>query len=437
MLCFMFVNSLASGAAADLKKDVRAQPTGTAADGPAEPAPAATDFESLAPVAVQRTPGAGLPESVAADGGRHPDRLRALAARVSGAFYRGAAQANEMDQPAERMFKNIQVLRGMPARNLYPLMNYIRVSLGVSCNYCHVQTGADEWAWEKDDKGAKESARKMILMAQDINNGMFGGRSAITCYSCHRGQELPTAAPPLSMIARSEPSAAPHTEKPAEALPSAAQILDAYEKAIGGKAAIEKLRTRVLKGTLAAGEDAPARVEIYQQAPDKMLIIATDSTGASYQGFDGKESWAKILVNGQESNDPQVPDLRRSAHFYKDYFLTDIYTQIRVKGRDKVGERDAYVLRAVSVDDKKTEDLYFDAQTGLLLRKVIWTDTLVGQFPETIDFEDYQDVGGVKLALVRRKSGLGGFRASITKFTEVKYNIALDDAKFNAATPLR
>jgi hypothetical protein len=277
----------------------------------------------------------------------------------------------------------------------------------------------------------------MILMARDINNSTFGGRSAVTCYSCHRGQERPTEVPPLSMIARPELSAAPHSEKPAEALPSATQILDAYESAIGGKAAIEKLRTRVLKGTLATGEDAPARVEIYQQTPDKMLIIATDSTGVSYQGFDGKESWAKFVVNGQEANDPQIPDLRRSARFYKDYFLTSLYMQMRVKGRDKVGERDAYVLRAVSVDDKKTEDLYFDAQTGLLLRKVIWTDTMVGEFPETIDFEDYQDVSGIKLALVRRKSGLGGFRASITKFTEVRYNVALDDAKFNAATPLR
>lgn len=447
LLSVALAGSLAARAAGGLKNSAKARPSFVADSEPAtdfDGLVAATHFNNLAAVASHSMPEADSLKTVAFDSSPHNrvrldgrDDLRALVVGVSPAFYVGAAQANEMDQPAERMFKNIQVLRGVPARNLYPLMNYIRVSLGVSCDYCHVQTEKGEWVWERDDKRPKESARKMILMAQDINNGMFGGRSAVTCYSCHKGQELPTTVPPLSMIAKMEPSAEPHAETPAAPLPSVAQVLDAYEAAIGGKAAIEKLKTRVLKGTLAVGDDAPARVEIYQEAPNKMLIVATDSDGSSYQGFDGKESWAKILVNGKESNDPQVPDLRRSAIFYKDYFLTDLYTQMRVKGRDRIGDRDTYVVEAVSIDEKKTEDLYFDSQTGLLLRKVIWTDTMVGQFPETIDFDDYEESGGIKLALVRRKSGLGGFRSSVTRFTEVKYNVALDEAKFNATTPLR
>ncbi|HEX8183280.1 MAG TPA: hypothetical protein VF747_00975, partial [Blastocatellia bacterium] len=77
------------------------------------------------------------------------------------------------------------------------------------------------------------------------------------------------------------------------------------------------------------------------------------------------------------------------------------------------------------------ERLYFDAETGLLLRWVIYIDTMIGPYPEATDYEDYRDVDGVKVPFTIRKNQLQGFEASTLKLTEVKHNVPVDDAKFN------
>src|SRR5579864_3568931 len=83
---------------------------------------------------------------------------------------------------AEEQFKNIQVLKGVPADQIFPTMQFIAASLGVECEFCHVQN-----AFEKDDKKTKQTARKMIEMMFAINKDNFEAHREVTCYSCHRG----------------------------------------------------------------------------------------------------------------------------------------------------------------------------------------------------------------------------------------------------------
>src|SRR5947209_13271245 len=47
------------------------------------------------------------------------------------------------DKPVEQTRKNIKVLKGLPESQLFPLMNFISVSLGVKCGFCHVSQGKD------------------------------------------------------------------------------------------------------------------------------------------------------------------------------------------------------------------------------------------------------------------------------------------------------
>ena len=93
-------------------------------------------------------------------------------------------------KPAEEAFKNIQVLKGLPADQLFPTMQSFARSLGVQCNFCHV---AD--AFDKDDKPEKQTARKMIQMAHQINTDNFGGHMRVTCWTCHRGSHEPPSRP--------------------------------------------------------------------------------------------------------------------------------------------------------------------------------------------------------------------------------------------------
>lgn len=120
--------------------------------------------------------------------------------------------------------------------------------------------------------------------------------------------------------------------------------------------------------------------------------------------------------------------LRREAEFYKETKLKDIYSKLAVVGRETVGGREAYVVEASPADGGGPEKLYFDVETGLLVRKYSEAKTVLGQFPTQTDYEDYKDVEGVKLPFTIRWSIPG--RTWGRKINEVRQNVPLDDAQF-------
>src|SRR5450432_791635 len=167
---------------------------------------------------------------------------------------------------AEEQFKNIQVLKGISAEQVIPSMMFITASLGVQCDFCHVQG-----AFEKDDKKPKQTARKMMEMMFAINKDNFEGHRAVTCNSCHRGNAVPQAIPAVMTEDPKEPMGGP---KPAEAKenagPAADQLLDKYVQAVGGAAAIDKITSRVMKGTIDfGGKSLP--IDIYSKDPDQRI----------------------------------------------------------------------------------------------------------------------------------------------------------------------
>ena len=133
---------------------------------------------------------------------------------------------------AEQQFKNIQALKGTPADQLFPAMQFMVASLGVECEFCHVKG-----KFEADDKRAKQTARRMIEMTLAINKDNFNARREVTCYSCHHGNEEPTGTPPL-MSSDAEPSHAEQAAAAPTAQPTASQILDKYVAAVGGAEAL-------------------------------------------------------------------------------------------------------------------------------------------------------------------------------------------------------
>lgn len=108
-------------------------------------------------------------------------------------FNRQAEGSWEPDAPpkmAEEVYKNVQMLKGVPADRVMMAMNFFAQSLGVKCGFCHV-----DGAFDKDDKPAKVTARAMWTMANKINADNFKGSHPITCWTCHRGQSKPQSAP--------------------------------------------------------------------------------------------------------------------------------------------------------------------------------------------------------------------------------------------------
>ncbi|MEW6213341.1 MAG: c-type cytochrome, partial [Acidobacteriota bacterium] len=104
--------------------------------------------------------------------------------------------AAPQEKTVDQTRKNIQALKGLPDSQLIPIMNMFASSLGVRCDFCHVRQG-NEWAYEKDDKKAKQTARKMIEMTINLNKASFEGKPEVSCFTCHVGHEHPLTVPPL------------------------------------------------------------------------------------------------------------------------------------------------------------------------------------------------------------------------------------------------
>jgi outer membrane lipoprotein-sorting protein len=339
-----------------------------------------------------------------------------------------SSQAGQREKPVEQEFENIQALKGLPSSQIYNVMNFMRVSLGVRCEYCHVK-GADGWEWAKDDKPAKQTARKHIQLTIDINRTTYGGQNVVTCNTCHQGQTHPASLPALGKAATPIEPAAGATKQP-EPLPSVEQVLANFARAVGGTAAIESLKTRLLKGTVTAHLLPNSPVEIYQKAPDKFLRVMTTPEGVSTLGFDGTTGWVGNSSGTRQVSADALAALKREANFFRLLKIKEQYSSLRVTGREKVGEREAYVLEALTPDNQ-TEKLYFDTQTSLLLRKVRFFQTMVGAVPEMTDYEDYREVDGVKLPFTTNRSQLDAFEMFVLKLTEVRHNAAIEDSKFN------
>jgi photosynthetic reaction center cytochrome c subunit len=345
------------------------------------------------------------------------------------------AQTPATERPVEQAFKNIQVLKGLPESRLFPMMNFIATSLGVRCSFCHVNKDGN-WDYASDEKPAKKTARNMITMTMGVNKNTFEGNSEVSCYTCHRGRTnvVHTVAFPLP-TPEPRPSPAPATagagqpQPPRETLPTAEQVLEKYYQAIGGAAAIDKVKTRVMKGTLTTANGAAIGYELTQAGPDMVVsTVSSPDSGVIERGFNGTVAWEKSQRGLRDLGADTFAVFRRLS-LYHDLKLAPQFTRMTV-GKGKINDRDVYVLRVTSVEGKR-EQLFFDAQTGLLIRRSQTIPTPIGNIPEQIDFEDYRDVDGLKMPFTVRQSSVDASSPAVKKFTEIKLNVPVDDKRFN------
>ncbi|MDQ1592688.1 MAG: photosynthetic reaction center cytochrome c subunit [Pyrinomonadaceae bacterium] len=361
----------------------------------------------------------------------------------------GTQQA-QGDKPVEQTRKNIQVLKGLPESQLFPLMNLVAVSLGVKCDFCHVKQkdpkgGADVWVWESDEKEHKRIGRQMMRMTLDINKNNLDalGGYGVTCYTCHRGTTGGARLPPLPVTVSGHedhpaapsatPSAAPAAARPARPTPE--QILQRYVEAVGGRAAVAKIQTLVMKGTREASQNRNWPVEVTLKGADKFHLVASvPQQGTIMQALNGAQGWISNQRGGREVNADELTAFRSTALLYAPVKIREPFPALDFNGRTKIGERDAWVLRATSADGVVTR-YAFDAETGLLLRQTTLTPTVLVPVPQQIDYEDYRDVGGVKLPFTIRISEIDTFFSSTRKFTEIKPNVPVDDVQFLMPPP--
>src|SRR3954471_13972376 len=192
-----------------------------------------------------------------------------------------AAAATARPQMSEAVFKNVQVLKGIPVDEFMGTMGVFTTSLSLCCGNCHTGAGTSNPKW-KDDPPRKRTARNMITMVQNINKTSFGGRQVVTCWTCHRGQLSPSVTPPLD-FAYGEAVVNPPDILARD--PNAAKTVDQiFEKLIqaeGGAARVNALTSYTAKGnSLLFGEVGKGNpAEIYAKSDGKVATYVHQQEG--------------------------------------------------------------------------------------------------------------------------------------------------------------
>lgn len=349
---------------------------------------------------------------------------------LSGRFIRPAATQGS-EKPAEQVYKNIQVFKGLPATQLIGAMNFMAGSMGVSCNHCHMPN-----QFAKDDKPAKQTARQHLQMTRALNDANFEGKAVINCVSCHRGTIRPDSALRIVPI-----SSLPSVKAPAPAanLPTVEQILTRHLSAMGGRQKLESLGTVKMTGSreMRNGADAPTieQLEVYRKAPNKLLMNFSASTNSSTQAFNGSIGWRRFngRVSGLGAAD--LVGARHDAEFFKNIKVQDYYASLKVIGVEEVAGREAFVIEGrlpeahpARMFGIETERLYFDVTSGLLIRRYVEYKTVLGLLPEVTDYTSFRKVNGLMFPFEVRLS-----RPPLVvsqKFAVIKVNEPIDDAAF-------
>jgi hypothetical protein len=326
---------------------------------------------------------------------------------------------------------NLRVLQALPEAQLFPLMNLLAESLGVRCDYCHVQAKPDfgktpsnlgGWVWDSDDKPQKRTAREMMRMVVELNARSFRGEARITCYTCHRGAARPLRVPSLPPAATGAA-----TTQVSPPLPGTDRVWASYVTAVGRVDSPASGTGTTISGWDDRPEGRYGRVDIVVAASDRYRITLTTPAGTTSQGMDGEVAWVATNDRVQRLAGPDVARLRRIAMRYRP--LKERPANLEVVGVERVGGRDAYVATA-KIDAITTLTLYFDVVTGLLRREATTTETLLLPLQEQVDYDDYRDVDGVQVPFLVRTSDGAPYDNVTRTFLQIRRNVPVDDALF-------
>jgi hypothetical protein len=346
------------------------------------------------------------------------------------------------DKPVEQVRKNIQVLKGLPDSQLFLLMNFVGDSLGVNCDHCHVkgeknpQTGEDTWLWERDDKKEKAVGRDMMRMVLDLNRTRFKREAVVSCYTCHRGSTRPERMTPLPPHDYFGDALKP---QPKTALPTAQEVIAKYLSLIGANRHEILSQAIVMRGTVERIERAKASgpTEIVFKQPNKVRITETLTSGVVTRGWNGTTAWLQSSRGLNQVTGENLKTLKAtpsttitSEGLFSPIKTPDSSTRATLTGVATINDRKCY---QVIIEDSPTQSiqLFFDVESGLLLRRVNVTNTMLGPLNVQWDFSDYRDVSGLKLPFVIRTSDVSSYDTVVRRFSEIKIDSSVSENVFD------
>src|SRR5579871_495906 len=313
-----------------------------------------------------------------------------------GAIVSAQAPAPPKVPMAEDVFKNVQALKGIPVDDFMATMGLMSAALGFDCDSCHERAGTDNVAWEKDTPN-KVMARKMVLMVQAINRDNFRGRQMVTCFTCHRNRDIPLVTPNLDDWYGETVQTLDDVVAAPAGGPTVDQILDKYMKAIGGEQKVRALTSFVAQGSGSGfgGFGGNTHVEVIAQSPDKRATYITypddPQRGDSTRTFDGHAGWLTTplaVVHKYELTGSELDGAKVDAELSFPYQIKTALTNLHPGPIATIKDKDLQLIQGTGPRGMIVT-LYFDRQSGLLVRTVRYGRSPIGRLPTQIDYADY------------------------------------------------
>ena len=351
--------------------------------------------------------------------------------------------APEKPKMVEDVFKNVQLLKGIPVNQFMETMGFFSAATGLNCTGCHVAESLQDWSKFAEDIPRKRMARNMIQMVNTVNKTGFQGRRALTCWTCHRGSPSPEVIPSLaaqySIPAEDANAIEIAPDGPKE--PTVDQILDKYIQALGGSQRLAGIKSFIAKGTLEGYDTYHMKVpaELYAKSPGQRTLIYHTQNGDATTVFDGRAGWVAAadrplrlmpLMPGAEIDAAKL-DANLSFPEGLKAALTNWKVGFPITAID---DKSVNIIQGSGAGGTRFK-LYFDVQSGLLARQVRYSDTPIGMVPTQVDYSDYRDVAGVKMPFRLIVTWTDG--QSTMELTEVQPNVTMDAAKFAQPPPAK
>ena len=351
---------------------------------------------------------------------------------------RGQAGQQQRPQMAEEVFKNVQVLKGIPVDEFMDTMGMFSAALSLNCIDCHTAESVGTWDRFADETPLKQTARRMVQMVNAINRDNFKGVRSVTCYTCHHGDLRPKIVPNLAAqyaVPVEDPNEIEVFRLPGG--PSADQVFEKYLQALGGPQRLASLTSFVGKGTYIGFETEQTKVsvEVFAKAPMQRATVVHMAVGDKVSLYDGRAAW----IAGSDKPLPLMSLTGGNLDGAKIDALVSFPVQIKPAfsqwqvGATAIDDREVQVLRGTNPRQPPV-NFYFD-QSGLLVRVVRFVDTAVGRVPTQIDYSDYREVSGVKMPFKWTVTWTNG--QSTTELSEVQPNVSIDAARFARPAPAR
>ena len=345
---------------------------------------------------------------------------------------------------AETVFKNVQVLKGIPVDEFIDTMGMFAAATAKDCTGCHSPQILDGRAEAfAIDTPMIQKARFMIGMMNAINRNYFRGEKRVSCATCHSNTSAPENVPNLA-IQYGNPLDNPDSMQFVVAAGSNPnqidQVFAKYLDALGGAQRLAGVTSFTATGTYAGWDTGLSEVpvDIYARAPEQLTTVAHRTEGDSVWAYDGRNGWQVTVNSAVPFTVPLTSGNLAGARLDAMVALAparirQAFSKWEISKGVIDDDRPVQILRGTN-EGQPPVNFYFD-NSGLLVRLLRWNVTAVGPVATQYDYSDYREVGGVRRPFhwVRRSTA----NEVTVVLKEIRANVAIDAARFAKPTTTR